>query len=474
VEIRSFPEDEDGNIQCGCGLVLKMLDTATLTSHIGRPQQQWYLTETHGQYWYMRSAARAIANATEEAKTADEVADALETPSRKKLKVDPKISAFFVKAVKNTKSSSCSTLTIPSNEDFNFLSSPDKDELNNVSFTVDDNLSNDVFSIEKDKICAKSVPSGSLQKISAPTNSKSMVIDSNVSSEHGTDVDVMDLCNGICFDDWPSPFCENYPFQTASAELPWIVDSTGTFLSTNCEIYKTADQVCRKPCSDLQSNNALKKKLKTSKEIFTSTERSRGTPHSKMSYAQIGFLARSYREQRDEIRLNNLNMGKKVASMTALMDNHKRLLQAIAHNDVPRTSQLLRACLKHVDSVQSMISKFSDALDGLCRAKQFTSLDVDIGILILRIGWQRLCRTLHAALATPSPRYLTGHTELGHFQVAHGRITDPNCCKGGKASKNKKYSKWWWAVRDTPVAETFQAQGSNVQMINPELWKKKI
>ena len=88
-QIFSFPRDEDGNILCPCGDILKQLEDTTLISHANRPKHQNYLQQTYGRYWYSKTVARDIAEAAERA------AAEMSEPPKKKKKVNTLISSFF-------------------------------------------------------------------------------------------------------------------------------------------------------------------------------------------------------------------------------------------------------------------------------------------------------------------------------------------------------------------------------------------
>ena len=55
-------------------------------------------------------------------------------------------------------------------------------------------------------------------------------------------------------------------------------------------------------------------------------------------------------------------------------------------NDIPRVNKIVKACLKTNSSVNAIIDKLNSAINGTYKVKQFEKEQIDLGILVLRIG----------------------------------------------------------------------------------------
>ena len=65
---------------------------------------------------------------------------------------------------------------------------------------------------------------------------------------------------------------------------------------------------------------------------------------------------------------------------------HKRFLNLIAQEDVPRLSQILTICLNKKTGIRGIIDKFLLAAGDLYHAKGWNENDIDLATLVLRMG----------------------------------------------------------------------------------------
>ena len=77
------------------------------------------------------------------------------------------------------------------------------------------------------------------------------------------------------------------------------------------------------------------------------------------------------------------------------MGGVKRILNLIATNDLSRVNTIIKIFLKQKAGTQSIIQKLQLAISGLYKCKSYSQHEVDIGILVLRIGGPRLIYSLY-------------------------------------------------------------------------------
>ena len=77
------------------------------------------------------------------------------------------------------------------------------------------------------------------------------------------------------------------------------------------------------------------------------------------------------------------------------MGGVKRILNLIATNDLSRVNTIIKIFLKQKAGTQSIIQKLQLEISGLYKCKSYSQHEVDIGILVLRIGGPRLIYSLY-------------------------------------------------------------------------------
>jgi hypothetical protein len=85
--------------------------------------------------------------------------------------------------------------------------------------------------------------------------------------------------------------------------------------------------------------------------------------------ARIGMHISS----RDQARLHNLNMLRKLASAVRALSMSRKLILALAQHDIPRVHQLLSVQLREHRSVPAILDKLAMAVEGNYAAKVSTS-----------------------------------------------------------------------------------------------------
>ena len=146
-------------------------------------------------------------------------------------------------------------------------------------------------------------------------------------------------------------------------------------------------------------------------------------------YEKLTRLAR----EKKTFRLDALNDARQIVNLQKSLDEHKRLLQAIADSELPRVHQLVRVGIDHGDSARAISKRLAKA------AKEFTRMestndDKDLALLTLRIGGPFLLYAHQRAGNLPGKSTARGHSatqtssrfrvSLTHRQISNDRRCD--------------------------------------------------
>ncbi|KAK7012371.1 hypothetical protein R3P38DRAFT_3019043 [Favolaschia claudopus] len=130
----------------------------------------------------------------------------------------------------------------------------------------------------------------------------------------------------------------------------------------------------------------------------------KGTNYKFLSHDQLRNLLVERNEELNKLKLESLNLGRRLATFARKMDDFERLLVAIAENDVPRIHTIIETALRNGASIRTITNKIYDAFEGLLSTKGFTDFEKDLGILIYRLGGRSLLYAMNKALNLPSLR----------------------------------------------------------------------
>ncbi|KAK6971984.1 hypothetical protein R3P38DRAFT_2486453, partial [Favolaschia claudopus] len=204
----------------------------------------------------------------------------------------------------------------------------------------------------------------------------------------------------------------SYPFgMHAQISVPWDYSSEGNrffIRSTSCrrQVHGAESRLC-KPCKVLHQ---IRQRIADGVQ--------ENTP---LIYFPIGGLIRRIRKKNDQLeamRLTKLNDNRVLAGKIAQLDVHKQFMMAIATNDVPRISALVRAGINNGESIHAMLERFYRACVDVHRegpkynSKGFTPDDYMVGLCVLRLGGARLAEILHRALGLPGLTTLRKHSVI--------------------------------------------------------------
>jgi hypothetical protein len=133
--------------------------------------------------------------------------------------------------------------------------------------------------------------------------------------------------------------------------------------------------------------------------------------HHNVAMGQDQMYEKLTRLARDKktFRLEALNDARQIVNLQRSLDEHKRLLQAIADSELPRVHQLIRVGIDHGDSARAISKRVAKAATEFTRMES-TSDDKDLALLTLRIGGPFLLYAHQRAGHLPGTTTARGHS----------------------------------------------------------------
>ena len=109
--------------------------------------------------------------------------------------------------------------------------------------------------------------------------------------------------------------------------------------------------------------------------------------------AQLEEMVQKKNVEIKENKLSVLNIRRDFITMKNRQTDYQRFVNLLRQNDIPRIHQLIKTCLSSGGSIKTLTHKVMSAINGVYRPKGYTTKDMDLAMLTLRIGGPRL---LHA------------------------------------------------------------------------------
>ncbi|KAG2348099.1 hypothetical protein BDR05DRAFT_853925, partial [Suillus weaverae] len=167
-------------------------------------------------------------------------------------------------------------------------------------------------------------------------------------------------------------------YHEGSDLLPFLIDlrtpSKPQVQSKHCKLFTLLEGMPCDKCAEI------------SQQITHLVDAARN-PKSHTNYRFLGLahmqdLTKAYADQMRQLKLQGLNdLHKYMTSLTQL-DNYHRLLMAISEQDIPRLRQVINVALHNGASVQEIVNKLEDALEGAYRPRGYGADDLDIATLV--------------------------------------------------------------------------------------------
>lgn len=215
-------------------------------------------------------------------------------------------------------------------------------------------------------------------------------------------------CSGYIFDlplgQSPS---STYPFALHDKmNLPWdysVSNGMMKLYARTCELYMPinddgavdAETACQH-CQNLVSNTILQGICRRAIEGVLENS----------NYAYNGFAGMVEILQRkntviETLRLRGLNSARRLIGQAASLSDHNRFMVAIASGKYERVDRLVRVALSHKRGIRGIISLYHSAAVGVYQPKSYTEEDDMRGLLLWKLGGNRVAQIAHRSLGLP-------------------------------------------------------------------------
>ncbi|KAF6747088.1 hypothetical protein DFP72DRAFT_1075733 [Ephemerocybe angulata] len=192
-----------------------------------------------------------------------------------------------------------------------------------------------------------------------------------------------------------------YPFGLHDEiDLPWdfaVQNGRMTLTARLCEgMVRKEGEACRL-CWALKGNNVLKGVVERMR-----TGVKEGT---KYAYYGAGGLQRLLREKNKRVefyRLRALSNARRLTAKATALDDHKRFLTAVASKRVEHVDRIIRLGLRHGRGIRSMLEQCMKAAEGIYKPKSFEEVDYMRGLVLWKLGGNRVASIAHRSLGLPS------------------------------------------------------------------------
>lgn len=213
-----------------------------------------------------------------------------------------------------------------------------------------------------------------------------------------------------------------YPFGLhAKFTLPWdysVRNGVLTLYARSCDQRPTNGSVNCRPCQNLPSNTILAGILLRAKEgIHENTG---------FAYHGLGGVIEAVNRktmQLEAMRLNGLNHTRQLMGQATSLSDYRRFLEAIARGEYEYVQRLVRACFKMRRGIGTILRMYISAGKGNYQPKNYTEEDDMRGLLLWKMGGNRVAEIAHRALGLPSVTTLRNRTVMPPIIPSHAMPT---------------------------------------------------
>ncbi|KAG9125244.1 hypothetical protein FRC07_008427 [Ceratobasidium sp. 392] len=138
------------------------------------------------------------------------------------------------------------------------------------------------------------------------------------------------------------------------------------------------------------------------------------------SWKQMGEVLVAKDEHLKTLRLEGLALNRSTKHIFGKLSDHKQLMLALAESDDAAASRIVRVALHQGCSASAIVERLAKAQQGLYHCKSYSKKDVDIALLVLRLGGPRLLFALSKALDLPSSSTVLRATERSYLRPSIG------------------------------------------------------
>ena len=199
-----------------------------------------------------------------------------------------------------------------------------------------------------------------------------------------------------------APFAHNFPFPCMAERVSTMdVSTSGIVRSTECtgrERSLPEGPACEACTACGTSQFLLKRSASSSAGSFSPT-----INNEWLSFAQLSSRSTRHKENYDAKRLQVYSLECRLARAQLKVSLYEKLVHYISTNpEVSRVAALLRVCLKNGMGVKGILQTLEDAVAGLYKAKSFQGRELDLMLLLLRMGGRSCVYAVSHALGFPS------------------------------------------------------------------------
>lgn len=244
----------------------------------------------------------------------------------------------------------------------------------------------------------------------------------------------MRLCKGyvLKLPDGKNPY-DDYPYPLHWARhagkdcpdllLPWnykVCNGMMTIFAHTCpRILSSGAQTSCQGCEALKHSEALERVL---------TRMEKGVHANSLlvfhPYSSFRKLIEEKNCQIEYYRLRSLNQAKTLLGKAAALDEHKRMLMAIASGKVQRIDQVISAGLRRRKWTRALLATVLAAAQGFYCPRGATKEEDMCAILIWRLGGNRVAEINHRATGAPSVTYLRSCSTIPPITPSPGKPTE--------------------------------------------------
>lgn len=230
-------------------------------------------------------------------------------------------------------------------------------------------------------------------------------------------------CDGytLTFQNGKSPHT-TYPFSLHDTiVLPWdYALKNGVmklFARGCCGLSEGSSPACR-ACQQLAKNENLE-------HILTRMEEG---VHENTGFAYHGFSSLQQmllrkNQQIEFYRLRGLNQARKLLTKATALSDQKRLVMAIASGKASRVDRLISIGLRQKKGARALLASYMAAAEGYYNPKSFTEEEDMKGLLLWKLGGNRVAEINHRANNAPSISYLRTRSTVPLIIPSHQKPT---------------------------------------------------
>lgn len=117
-----------------------------------------------------------------------------------------------------------------------------------------------------------------------------------------------------------------------------------------------------------------------------------------------------------------MNLKRRLGNLLEKLSDYKRFVMAIATMDVPRLKQLIRVALARNVSISRLIRLLQDAVEGTYSARGYMDDDIDLGVLVYRLGGPKLVYAMGHGAGLPSLTAIKKRSKCVSLRPSTGAI----------------------------------------------------